>query len=129
MIMTLRFCLFATFLWTLAACSANRDPAPVTKKADGKVTYKDGKAYTKGGTIEFRHETKAGVTSISGIDEEGKFSLYSMTAQHKVPGVEEGTYQVTITPNSSDQNVQPIVLKKKYQITDGQTGIVVHADD
>ncbi|MSU76460.1 MAG: hypothetical protein EXS16_00030 [Gemmataceae bacterium] len=127
--------LFPTIGIVVLACSligctpTNREPPPVTTKVDGKVVQANGKAFTEGGTIEFRNETKPGVTSISGIQPDGAFSLYSIKGQHKVPGAEEGSYEVTITPSSQDQNVRSMVLKKKVVVGPGDNDLTIQMED
>lgn len=113
----------------LGCTQPNREPPPVTTKVNGKVVHANGKAYTEGGMIEFRNESKPGVTSISGIQPDGTFSLYSLKGQHKVSGAEEGSYEVTITPNSQDQNVRSMVLKKKVVVAPGDNDLTIQLED
>ena len=121
--------LFLFSLVPLVGCNPKTEPPLATQKVGGMVVYKDGKPFADGGTIQFRHQTKTGVTSISGIQPNGTFSLYSITAQQKVPGAEEGSYEVTITPNANDQNVRPILLKKKYEVVLGINDLTIQIDD
>ncbi len=121
--------LFLFILVPLVGCNQKTEPPLTTQKVGGMVVYKNGKPFADGGTIEFRHQAKTGVTSISGIDANGTFSLYSITAQRKVSGAEEGSYEVTITPNSNDQNVRPILLKKKYEVVSGTNDLTIQIED
>ncbi len=125
---SLVFILFLLILIPLVGCNRKTEPPPITQKVGGTVVFKDAKPFSGGGTIEFRHETKSGATAISGILPDGKFDLFTMTAQHKVPGAQEGSYTVTITPASEDQNVQPINIKKKYVIAVGENELTVVID-
>ena len=125
----------AAFFGLFAACAAfgcSRgfvEVKPQTHKVEGKVTYKDGKAYTDGGAIEFRHTTTEGMSATGEIQPDGSFKLQTVTAQHKVPGAIEGTYQVTILPPAPDQNVRIISLQKKYDVVAGANQLTVFVDD
>jgi hypothetical protein len=119
-----------TFALTLVACTPNHgEPVPETQKVEGKVTYKDGRSFTEGGAIEFRHAEKEGVFARGDIDKSGTFKLHTMTAQKKVPGAVEGTYTITIIPPAADQNIKLIELKKKYNVTKGDNNLTVVVDE
>lgn len=116
-------------LTILVGCNANqlKEPIPSTHKAGGIVILADGKPFTKGGTISFQHddETKRGVTTSAAIKSDGEFELTSVTARHSLPGAQEGSYRVTILPNSPDQSAMPIQLDKKYVVKVGDNRLTV----
>lgn len=120
------FIVLSVMFLLMCGCSQrHEEPKPETHKVQGKVVYSGGKNYTDGGVIEFRHETQIGATSIGLIEPNGTFSLQTSTAQHKVQGAMEGAYTVTIIPSAPDQNVQPIPIKKKYNIATGDNNLTV----
>ena len=116
---------FLAALAVVIGCTQNREPPPVTHKAEGKVVLRDGKTFTTGGTITLYHETKSGVTTTGDIKSDGSFKLHSITADGKVPGAPEGEYSVEINPLSQDQNVQVIRLKKKQTIAAGDNDLKI----
>jgi hypothetical protein len=111
-------------------CSPARvEERPVTHKVTGKVIYKGGKAYSKSGAIEFRHETQSGATSIGEIQSDGSFELRTVTAHHRLVGALEGAHFVTIIPVSPNQDIQPILLAKKYAVAPGDNQLIVEIED
>ena len=117
----------------LVGCSSNpsKEPVPSTHPVRGNVTLPGGKPFTQGGSISFQHDddAKRGVTTSGEIDaKDGSFTLHSVTAQHKVPGAQEGAHSVTIIPKSTDQSVQPIQLRKKYVIKAGANRLNVEIE-
>ena len=95
----------------------------------GKVVHKNGKPYTLGGSISFRHETKEGVSTEGTIDPDGAFVLQTVTAHHNVSGALEGSHAVTIVPPAPDQNVVPIRLAKTYVVVAGDNNLTIELED
>ena len=103
------------------------EPKPVTHKVTGRIVHQDGKDYSGRGVIQFVHATKDGVRAISDVKADGSFELYTLTAQHKVPGAEEGTYKVTIIPHSDDQtqSVPSIPVAEPIEVSAGDNKLNV----
>ena len=121
--------LLSILFWPLVGCKQDQERPPTTHKVEGKVVYRDGKAFTTGGAIEFRHETVDGAASRGTIKPDGTFDLYTMTAQNKLPGAQEGSHIVTIFPTTTDKTAQPISVKKKYVIVAGDNSVTVQLND
>ena len=126
------FRLFASvcLLLSVSIVGCNRgpvEPTPITHKVTGRITHQDGKEYSGRGVIQFVHATKDGVRAISEVKTDGSFELHTLTAQHKVLGAEEGTYNVTIIPHSDDQtkSVPSISVAEPYIVSAGENTITV----
>lgn len=101
-----------------AGCSSGPGgDGPNTYPVAGKVVRADGSAFP-GGSIEFRPLAPNSVTTVGDIDDNGGFTLRSLTSDNRLVGAPEGEYRVVITPYSAsqDQQIQPITLAKTVTI-------------
>lgn len=119
-------CTLAICLLSVAACSTGN--APKTYPVTGKVLRKDGSPFP-GGAIEFRPKAKLDGSVLGEIDEKGSFAMRSLIGTHRLQGVPEGEYDVTINPASTDQTVQPITWTKTVTVrADGKNDIVIQLE-
>jgi hypothetical protein len=110
---------------TLLGCGPEREQRPVTHKVSGTVVQRDGTAFTKGGVISFQHDTNQGITSRGEIKPDGTFRVYSLSANHKVDGAQEGPHSITILPASDDQQTAPLQLRRKYIVEQGDNNLTI----
>ena len=99
-----------------------RGNLPPTHPASGKVVYSDGTPM-KGGTIQFLSTSPDSTLVTSGeIDDDGRFTLYTLQNKTKAAGAVEGQYQVMILPRQGEDHkpVAPITLSESYTIKAGE---------
>jgi hypothetical protein len=115
-----------TLLFVVTGCGPQQRAAtPTTHKVEGKIVQRNGAPYTGGGLISFQHQTQHGVTCNGLIKPDGSFALHSITADHKVPGALEGTYVVSVLPDSQSQDVQAVRLSKTYAVQPGGNDLTI----
>ncbi|MCI0637653.1 MAG: hypothetical protein L0Y72_08380 [Gemmataceae bacterium] len=99
-------------------CGGGRPAVEIPRlfPVSGIVLQKNGKPYTGAGLISFEHLQKGEFSATGTIQPDGAFLLMTSVGNSREPGAMEGVHTVTIVPASEDQDVQPIVLKKRYLV-------------
>ncbi len=99
---------------------------PPTYDVAGQVLRKDGKPYTDGGSIEFRHTTNVDFRAYGQIKEDGTFSLRTLGGDNKnLAGAPEGEFRVTVIPDAKKQEAAPMLLDRTYTIKANDKKITV----
>jgi hypothetical protein len=101
---------------TCAGCGSSETPV-TTHEVKGKVFVRTGNQPVKKGIVEFAHQTDPRFNARGDLDEEGNFSLYTLSGNKKLPGAAAGDYWVTVTlPQGADQVSHSKSLPALYKV-------------
>src|SRR5438874_13585600 len=78
-------------------CSAHEPSMPLTYPVNGTVTMEAGQPY-RGGSVQFRPDSKEDITVQGEIDKNGAFRLRTLKGTTLADGAPAGFYEVAITP-------------------------------
>jgi hypothetical protein len=102
----------------LGGCKSSK--LPKTFPASGSVAWKGGQPL-KGGSIQFRSETKPDLRVVGKIQDDGTFTLNTISDREKTGGAPEGQFEVSVIPplEGEHKGVPPISVPGKFKIVPG----------